>query len=367
MASPAQIREVLPETLPTDFVEWDEASPSAQPVQPGSGEPGTGVGAVSKPATQAAEAHRAGAASGSLSRGPALSVSALENTGGAVVPQPAQTSSRALLSTRDIVVMVIVLAVAVIAVFLSGPDTFGGYGFVQRGAPSAKSATPLSPTTTTTQQPKGATPARADSAVRGPASTAGAINAGDAQIRSNAAPPVPKNATPSREQAQMMADQLQTPTRLHIKATPAEQAPLQSGGVAAANIDGSDNSKAIGAVFGSPTQPTVKIGSPEVTTVPTDVALGLLIQKTQPVYPRIAKEGRVSGTIVLAVTISKTGTVENLHVVSGPGMLRQSAVDAVRTWRFKPYRLYNQPTAIETTFNVHFCSQAEPCVPGGRE
>ena len=161
----------------------------------------------------------------------------------------------------------------------------------------------------------------------------------------------------------MMDDQLHTPTRLQMKATLAEQAPLPHGGFAAPDIDGLDNSKAIGAVFGSPKQPTVQIASQQVISVPPGIALGLLIQKTQPVYPSIAKVGHVSGTIVLAATISKTGNVENLRVVSGPVMLRTSAVDAVRTWRFKPYMPDNQPTAIETTINVHFCDQGEPCAP----
>ena len=43
------------------------------------------------------------------------------------------------------------------------------------------------------------------------------------------------------------------------------------------------------------------------------VAGGLLIQKTAPVYPQIAKEARVSGTVVIQATISKAGTIENLR------------------------------------------------------
>ena len=218
---------------------------------------------------------------------------------------------------------------------------------------------------TTIQQPEDAAPTRAHSTLTVPASTAAATTAGEVQISSEAARrPVQKNAGPSEKQAQMMDDQLHTPTRLQMKATLAEQAPMPPGGFAAADIDGLDNSKAIGAVFGSPKQPTVQIASQQVISVPPDVALGLLIQKTQPVYPLIAKAGQVSGTIVLAATISKTGNVENLRVVSGPVILRMSAVDAVRTWRFKPYMLDNQPTAIETTINVHFCGQGAPCVPG---
>lgn len=162
----------------------------------------------------------------------------------------------------------------------------------------------------------------------------------------------------------MMDDQLHAPTQLQMKTTLAEQASLPPGGFTAADIDGADNSNAVGAVFGSPKQPSVQIASQQIVSVPSGVASGLLIQKTQPVYPLIAKTGHVSGTIVLAATISKTGNVESLRVVSGPEILRISAVNAVRTWRFKPYILYNQPTAFETTIYVRFCGQAEPCAPG---
>jgi protein TonB len=35
-------------------------------------------------------------------------------------------------------------------------------------------------------------------------------------------------------------------------------------------------------------------------------------------------------------------------------MLRQAALDAVRKWRYKPYRLNNQPVEVKTTINVVF-------------
>jgi protein TonB len=101
----------------------------------------------------------------------------------------------------------------------------------------------------------------------------------------------------------------------------------------------------------------VGAASPKAVTVSSGVIFGLLIQKRPPVYPLIAKAARVSGTVVLAATISKTGTIKNLHVVSGPVMLQESAVDAVRTWRYKPYKLNNQPTEVETTINVTFSLQ----------
>jgi protein TonB len=80
----------------------------------------------------------------------------------------------------------------------------------------------------------------------------------------------------------------------------------------------------------------------------------MLTHKTQPIYPPIAKSARVQGTIVLQATISKSGGVDNIHVVSGPVMLRQAAVDAVKTWHYRPYMLNNSPTEVETTINVIF-------------
>src|SRR5205814_326716 len=198
-------------------------------------------------------------------------------------------------------------------------------------------------------------PARSMRTIQQPEYAAAAAIAREARISSEATRrPVQKNARPSREQAQMMDDQLHSPTRLQIKAIFPEPAPLPPGGFAATDIHGFDNSNTIGAVFGSPRPPKVQIASQQVMSVASAVALGLLIQKTPAVYPLIAKAAHVSGTIVLAATISKTGNVQNLRVVSGPAMLRDSAVDAVRTWRFKPYVLNDQPMAIETTINLHF-------------
>jgi protein TonB len=89
-------------------------------------------------------------------------------------------------------------------------------------------------------------------------------------------------------------------------------------------------------------------------SISSGVMQGMLLLKTTPVYPPIAKAARVSGTVVLQATISKTGSIENLHVISGPAMLQQSALQAVRSWRYRPYLLNNEPVEVETTVNVIF-------------
>ncbi len=81
---------------------------------------------------------------------------------------------------------------------------------------------------------------------------------------------------------------------------------------------------------------------------------GLALYKPAPPYPMIAREAGVQGTVMLQATISKNGTIENLRVVSGPALLQQAALDAVKSWRYRPYLLNNLPVEVETTVNVVF-------------
>ena len=108
------------------------------------------------------------------------------------------------------------------------------------------------------------------------------------------------------------------------------------------------------ALLHSTPKPVVQQAQPSKVIISGGVTSGLLIYKTTPAYPIIAKTAGISGTIVLAATISKTGAIENLRVLSGPPMLRQAAIDSVQNWRYRPYLLNNQPVEVETTINVVF-------------
>ena len=91
---------------------------------------------------------------------------------------------------------------------------------------------------------------------------------------------------------------------------------------------------------------------PTTLTLSSGVMHSLLIQQTIPIYPPIAKAARISGTVVLHAVISKTGSITELHLISGPAMLQQSALDAVKNWKYRPYQLNNQPVEVQTTINV---------------
>jgi TonB family protein len=158
---------------------------------------------------------------------------------------------------------------------------------------------------------------------------------------------------PAAAQTRMMESQLTAPTRLPQSAkisTPSDAPPPSSlGGASMAALNGNNS---MGGVFAGASN--AKVSGPRVVTVSAGVAVGMLIHQTQPMYPPIARAARVQGTVVMNATISRTGKVTNLKVVSGPPMLRQSALDAVKTWQYKPYTLNGEPTEVDTTINVAF-------------
>jgi periplasmic protein TonB len=119
-------------------------------------------------------------------------------------------------------------------------------------------------------------------------------------------------------------------------------------------MQGLNGNSSMGNVFNGQGQVKVQAAAPKIVNVSSGVAVGMLVQKTAPVYPQIARTAGVSGTVVLDAFISKSGSIEDLRVVSGPVMLRKAAQDAVRTWRYRPYKLNNEPVEVETTINVIF-------------
>ncbi|HXX01473.1 MAG TPA: energy transducer TonB, partial [Candidatus Acidoferrales bacterium] len=84
------------------------------------------------------------------------------------------------------------------------------------------------------------------------------------------------------------------------------------------------------------------------------VSQGLLMKKVQPVYPRNAMSMRVEGTVQLLATISKSGDISAVKVLSGPAQLTGAAADAVKQWKYKPYLLNGEPVEIQTQVTVVF-------------
>jgi TonB family protein len=84
------------------------------------------------------------------------------------------------------------------------------------------------------------------------------------------------------------------------------------------------------------------------------VSGGQLVRRIPPVYPAQARQLRLEGTVVLMATVMEDGKVGDVKVVEGASALAQSAVDAVKQWRYKPYQLDGKAVKNEVRINVDF-------------
>jgi len=79
-----------------------------------------------------------------------------------------------------------------------------------------------------------------------------------------------------------------------------------------------------------------------------------LINQTRPVYPPLARQARIQGTVKLTAIIAKDGTIEKLEVLSGHPLLIPAALQAVKEWRYKPTLLNGEPVEVVTQVDVNF-------------
>ena len=79
-----------------------------------------------------------------------------------------------------------------------------------------------------------------------------------------------------------------------------------------------------------------------------------LVSAPKPSYPTLASLTRTQGNVVMQAVISKDGTVEELHVIKGHRLLRGAAKNAVRNWRYRPYKIDGVPVEVATTVSVDF-------------
>lgn len=101
-------------------------------------------------------------------------------------------------------------------------------------------------------------------------------------------------------------------------------------------------------------EPNSITATPKGVRLDGSVAAGNLVSQTRPEYPPLAKAARVQGTVKFDALIGKDGTVQNLHLISGPPLLVQAALQAVQQWIYKPTLLNGQPVDVNTTIDVNF-------------
>lgn len=177
-------------------------------------------------------------------------------------------------------------------------------------------------------------------------------------------PPPPPAAAPIKVVkvvSEVVNGELRTPTKIpqKVQMIKEEEAPpdLGAGGVVGGvpgGIPGGSAGGVIGGIISSTPVAVPKVATPQRVRVSSGVSSGLLIRKVQPVYPPLARQARIQGSVVLHAEIGKDGTITNLQLVSGHAMLAPAAIEAVKQWRYKPYLLNGEPVAVDTEVVVNF-------------
>ena len=85
-----------------------------------------------------------------------------------------------------------------------------------------------------------------------------------------------------------------------------------------------------------------------------DVKQAKLISSVPPVYPTLAKNQHVSGNVTVDALIDASGRVTTMKVVSGPTLLQQAAMDALKQWKYQPASLDDKPVPMHLTVTVQF-------------
>jgi protein TonB len=323
MVPPEEIEKAQPATLPADFSEWDNGDvPAKQPAKPAAAR----VAVLSEADPQPNAASRTSAAAYAEAE-QVFQPRLFQGVDEGGKKDRGESKGK----HKMMVPIAVLCSIAILLIIVSlGYSRSRSTTVMPKQSVALRSATTGAPQTTTTGTPQ-TTPTNA------PAAAA-------------------TQPDRLRAQSEMMNHQLSAPSRISndLKMLAGKEPPPSSG-FTGAGMDGLGGSGgAASNVFSGQNGPKVKVEAPKRMSISAGVAGGLLVQKTSPTYPQIAKGAHVSGTVVIQATISKTGLIENLRVVSGPTMLRQSALDAVRTWRYRPYLLDGEPVEVETTVSVAF-------------
>ena len=130
------------------------------------------------------------------------------------------------------------------------------------------------------------------------------------------------------------------------------------GGVLGGQIGGQLGGVPGGQVGGTGTEPA-PAPPPEKPEGPLrvggDVKAPVVQHRVDPVYPDMARKTRVAGIVIVEAIINKDGSVEQVKVIKGlPMGMSESAIEAVKQWKFKPGTLNGEPVEVIFNLTVNF-------------
>jgi periplasmic protein TonB len=262
----------------------------------------------------------------------------LEQNSGSEIGSPAPHAALEQQQRRRMLIALGVLLLALVSVLIKDrqfwfpPNQNAESEVPEQSLPDAKPViTPTAKPVEPVVPPKPATPARAHSKSKRPAITApsNGAEAGMSPVitATNRAvlPPLEVEVVAGNQHRAVSPGD--SSVKLDMQPSAASDQPAQGGGPVASNATA---------------QAQISSGSAQV------------VSRVDPSYPLLAKQMKVQGAVILEALISKTGSIQNIEVLSGPAILSEAAREAVKQWHFKPYYQGGRPVETEARVTVNF-------------
>ena len=241
-------------------------------------------------------------------------------------------------------IMPVGIAVGVVVVVVVGYFVFSG----------GSKSTPEPAATTTASKPAPSTPAPTSPTATG-TSTSPTTTTSTPPAATTTAPTTTASAPPPAKTTTAPPPPPPAPTKTQTaKAPPVKTGPAPVTRGTGQTSNNSNENVAAPTISLAPTNtPTIPMGNVNVPTAAlrtSQVAPAQLLSRVDPQYPSVARQFHAEGNVVVNATVGADGKVKTATAVSGNPLLRDSAVTAVRQWRYKPAMLNGQ--AVESTVQV---------------
>ena len=131
-------------------------------------------------------------------------------------------------------------------------------------------------------------------------------------------------------------------------------------------IPGGNPGGVIGGIIGAapvaplPPPPKIEVQkpvTPQRIRVGGNVQAAKIVNQPKPLYPPLAKQARIQGTVRFTAIIGRDGMIQNLQLISGHPLLVPSAQEAVKQWKYQPTLLNGEPVEVITQIDVNFTLQ----------
>jgi len=162
----------------------------------------------------------------------------------------------------------------------------------------------------------------------------------------------------------LSAGKLYAPTVIPKEIAEIKEAPLEPdtfGGVAGGvpgGVPGGQMGGVLGGVLGGIPSTAAHPVAPPAKVAP--IRVGGRVRPPKPIiqvkpdYPALARQARIQGQVQIDAVLDEQGNVIEMHVVSGPPLLYQAALDALKKWKYEPTYLNDQPIAVQMIVTITF-------------